>query len=111
MTDLSTLLNPKTSEDILKTTKKNRILIAILGLWLIKSEKDETVIAGSGEDGSVAFWKYDTQDLFSRFIIFSWPMTHIVQLSHEAVGEEFRNNIFCISKDGTIGVISPKFEQ
>ncbi|GJE92636.1 WD40 repeat-like protein [Phanerochaete sordida] len=62
----------------------------------------ENLVVGGADDGSVAVWSRSTLKLLACWTIFTEPLAEVL---HIASGR-LKECIFCISRDGTIAVVS-----
>jgi hypothetical protein len=95
----------------------------VTGLHLVQNGRTkERFIIGGADDGTVAFWtiehvcvssiaietnnhSYSSFKLCARWIIFTTPLTKVIQFRDEKAGP-LRGCVLCISQDGTIAVIA-----
>ncbi|KAF8903093.1 hypothetical protein CPB84DRAFT_1728490 [Gymnopilus junonius] len=77
----------------------------IVGLHLVQNPRTkERYIIGGADDGSIAFWSFNTFELVMRWTIFTTPLAKVMQFDPETTGP-LRGCALCISRDGTIAVI------
>ncbi|KAG7444190.1 uncharacterized protein BT62DRAFT_988008 [Guyanagaster necrorhizus] len=77
----------------------------IMALHVVRNGRTkERYVVGGADDGSIAFWTYDTLKLCARWIVFAEPLAQVHQF-HKMTTGPLRGCVLCVSQDGTIAVV------
>ncbi|OCH87320.1 hypothetical protein OBBRIDRAFT_889871 [Obba rivulosa] len=66
---------------------------------------EEKFLVGGADDGSIAVWALESLKLRAQWVVFTEPLTEVMQFRGEAAGR-MRGSLFCVSRDGTVAVVT-----